>query len=155
MKEGLPMRTYRFTRIGLLVLAAVVAVTAIPGSIWVVPTMPLDWIKAGPFTDWTVPAIALGLVGIVAAFTFVLLLVRPWAGALASVATGAAIVTFELVEVGVVGWTLTDPGPSYFQSWLQSIYLVVGSIQVLLAVRLWLGRRGEAPRLPLIHPAGA
>jgi hypothetical protein len=149
------MRRQTLTRIGLLVLSGLVAITAIPGAIWVVPTIPLDWIKAGPFTDWTIPAIALGLVGFAAAVTFVLLLVRPWAGALASVAVGAAMVTFELVEVAVVGWTLSDPGPGYFQAWLQSVYLVVGSAMVLLGIRLWLGTRDAAPRLPIVHPAGA
>jgi hypothetical protein len=65
------------------------------------------------------------------------------------------MVVFELVEIAVVGWTLTDPGPAYFQSWLQSFYLIVGSLQVLLGIRLWIGRRDEAPRLRFVHPAGA
>ena len=39
-------------RIALLILHALVAVSAIAGAIWVVPTMPLEWIKAGPFEDW-------------------------------------------------------------------------------------------------------
>src|SRR5512145_3326285 len=103
-------------RVGLLVLAGLVAVTAIPSAFLVVPTMPLDWIKAGPFTDWTVPAIALFIVGVVAAATFVLLLVRPWLGALASVVAGAAMIGFELVEIAVVGWTLGDPELSGFQA---------------------------------------
>jgi hypothetical protein len=149
------MRRHTITRIGLLLLSGFVAVTAIPGAIWVVPTIPLDWIKAGPFSDWTIPAIALGLVGFAAAATFVLLLVRAWAGALASIAVGAAMVIFELVEVAVVGWTLSDPGPGYFQAWLQSVYLVVGSAMILFGVRLWLGTRDQAPPLPIVHPAGA
>jgi hypothetical protein len=97
------------TRIALLVLHALVAVSAIGGAIWVVPTMPLDWIKAGPFTDWTVPALALGLVGVLAAVSFVAVLRRPWLGALASVVAGAAMIAFELVEIGVVGWTPRRP----------------------------------------------
>src|SRR5688572_138816 len=96
-------------RIGLLVLHGFVAISAIAGAIWVVPTMPMEWIKYGPFTDWTIPAIALGFVGVLAAGTFVLVVVRPWAGALASIVAGAAMILFELVEIGVVGWTLTDP----------------------------------------------
>ena len=47
------------TRIGLLILNGFVAISAIAGAIWVVPTMPMEWIKYGPFTDWTIPAIAL------------------------------------------------------------------------------------------------
>ncbi|MGZ6372926.1 MAG: hypothetical protein ACXWL8_05975 [Candidatus Limnocylindria bacterium] len=38
-------------RIGLIVLDAFVAFTAIYGAIWVVPTIPLEWLKHGPFTD--------------------------------------------------------------------------------------------------------
>jgi hypothetical protein len=140
-------------RVGLLVLSGFVAVSAIAGAIWVVPTMPLEWLKYGPFTDWTVPAIALGLVGVVAAVTFVALLVRPWAGALLSILAGLAMVVFELVEIGVVGWTLTDPTLEGFQKSLQVVYLVVGSVQAVLGWLLWRATRTAAPPIPLLHPA--
>ena len=144
------------TRIALLVLHALVAVSAIAGAIWVVPTMPLEWIQAGPFEDWTIPALALGFVGVIAGASFVALLVRPWLGGLASVVAGTAMIAFELVEIAVVGWTLADPElKGYFQAWLQPIYLLVGSGQLLLGVGLWVSRRDEAPTLPLIHPAPA
>ena len=142
-------------RIGLLVLHGLLAVSAIAGAIWVVPTMPMEWIKYGPFTDWTIPAIALGFVGVVAAAAFVLLLVEPWAGALASIATGIGIIVFEIVEIGVVGWTLTDPTLEGFQKSLQLVYLIVGSAQLLLGVALWLATRRSAPPIPLIHPTPA
>ena len=142
------------SRIALLVVHGLVALTAIGGAIWVVPTMPLDWIKAGPFADWTLPAIALGFVGLIAAAAFVAVIVRPWLGALASVAAGSAMIVFELVEIAVVGWTLADPRLNgYFQAWLQPIFLGVGSIQLLLGVRLWFEQRAEAPTLPFIHTA--
>jgi hypothetical protein len=150
------MRTRWFTpiRIGLLVLSGFVAISAIGGAIWVVPTMPLEWIKAGPFTDWTIPAIALGAVGVFAAAVFVALVVRPWLGALGSVAAGVAMIVFELVEIGVVGWTLSDPAlEGWFQAWLQLVYLIVGSVQVVLGWALWAQTRRSAPRLPLLHPA--
>lgn len=144
------------TRIALLALHALVAISAVGGAIWVVPTMPPEWIKAGPFTDWTLPALALAFVGVLAGAAFVAVLIRPWLGALASVVAGAAMITFELVEIGVVGWTLSDPAlQGYFQAWLQPIYLVVGSAQLLLGIGLWMARRAEAPPLPLIHPAPA
>lgn len=142
-------------RIGLVVVNGFVAVSAIAGAIWVVPTMPLEWIKFGPFTDWTIPAIALGFVGVIAAITAVLVLVRPWAGALASIVAGAAMVAFELVEIGVVGWTLTDPSLEGFQKSLQVVYLVVGALQAGLGTGLWMATRRTAPILPLIHPAVA
>jgi hypothetical protein len=131
------------TRVALLVLHAFVAATALAGAIWVVPTMPLDWIKAGPFDDWTIPALALGFVGLLAATAFIVVLRRPRYGAAASIAVGAAMIAFEVVEIGVVGWTLTDPElEGYFQAWLQVVYLAVGSAQVLLGIGLWLARPG-------------
>jgi hypothetical protein len=141
------------TRAALLILHAIVALTAIGGAIWVVPTMPVEWIKAGPFEDWTIPAISLGLVGVIAAVAFAAVVMRPWLGSLVSMAAGAAMVVFELVEIAVVGWTLTDPRMGgYFQAWLQPIYLAVGSAQLLLGIRLWTEQRDLAPALPLIHP---
>lgn len=137
----------------LVILAAFVATSAIAGAIWVVPTMPLEWLKFGPFTDWTVPAIALGFCGVIAAVTTVLLLVRPWAGALASVVAGLAMVVFELVEIGVVGWTLSDPTLEGFQKSLQLVYLVVGSVQAVLGYALWASVRRSAPPIPILHPA--
>ena len=142
-------------RIGLLVLDGFLAVSAIAGAFLVVPTMPMEWLKAGPFTDWTIPAIALGFVGFLATAAFLAVLRRRWLGAVASVVVGVGIIVFELVEIGVVGWTLSDPGPSYFPSWLQLIYLIVGSVQLLLGIRLWLATRDAAPVLPIIHPAAA
>jgi hypothetical protein len=140
----------------LVILHAFVAVSAIGGAIWVVPTMPLEWIRSGPFTDWTIPAVALGSVGLLAAVAFATLLVRPWLGALASIVAGTAMVTFELVEIGVVGWTLADPElAGNFVAWLQLVYLVVGSAQVLLGVALWSRARDSAPILPIIHPQAA
>jgi hypothetical protein len=141
------------TRIGLLILNGFVAISAIAGAIWVVPTMPMEWIKAGPFTDWTIPALALGAVGLFAAAVVVALLVRPWLGALGSMLAGVAMVVFELVEIGVVGWTLSDPSLAGFQKSLQLVYLVVGSAQALLGWRLWLATREAAPSLPILHPA--
>ncbi|HSK92935.1 MAG TPA: hypothetical protein VLA76_02615 [Candidatus Angelobacter sp.] len=142
-------------RILLVVLNAFVAISAIAGAIWVVPTMPLDWIKAGPFTDWTIPAFALGSVGTVAAVAAVALVVRPWLGALVSAIAGVAMIAFELVEIGVVGWTLADPRLPIFQASLQLVYLIVGSLQVLLAALVWRATRTEAPPIPIIHPAPA
>ena len=141
------------TRIGLLILNGIVAVSAIAGAIWVVPTMPMEWIKYGPFTDWTIPAIALGAVGVFAAATFVALLWRPWLGALLSIFAGVAMVVFELVEIGVVGWTLSDPTLSGFQKSLQLVYLIVGSGQALLGWWLWRSTRETAPTLSILHPA--
>lgn len=133
------------SRLVLILLHGFVAFTAIFGAILVVPTMPLAWIKAGPFTDWTVPAIALGLlVGGSAVVAVLLLIADARLGAFASMVAGAAIVAFELVEITVVGFTLTEFGPDEPVAWLQVVYLVVGATQLVLAYRLW--RRVAEPR---------
>lgn len=138
------------TRIGLVALNAFVAFTAIYGAIFVVPTIPLEWLKYGPFTDFTVPALALGiLVGGSASLAAILLLIRPWAGAVATIAAGVMIIGFELVEVGVVGFTLIEYDASQFQAWLQVIYLALGTLQVFFGYRMWrrLEPRVERPSL--------
>ena len=125
-------------RIGLVALNAFVAFTAIYGAILVVPTIPLEWLKYGPFTDYTFPALALGiLVGGSASLAALLLLVRPTIGAAATIVAGLMIIGFELVEIGVVGFTLIEYDASQFQAWLQVIYLALGSLQVLFGYRLW------------------
>lgn len=141
-------------RVVLVLLSGFVAVSALPSAFLVVPTMPLDWIRAGPFTDWTIPAIALGFVGVVAAAAVAALLWRPWSGALASIIAGLVMVAFELVEIGVVGWTLTNPElTGQFQAWLQLLYLVVGTAQMLGGALLWWRLRGTAPDFRLFGPA--
>jgi hypothetical protein len=140
-------------RSALIVLGGFVAISAIAGAIWVVPTMPLEWLKAGPFTDWTIPALALGFCGGLAAVTTIALFVRPWAGALLSIVAGLAMVVFEVVEIGVVGWTLSDPTLSGFQKSLQLVYLIVGGSQILLGAMLWARTRRGAPVIPVLHPA--
>jgi hypothetical protein len=66
------------------------------------------------------------------------------------------MVVFALVEVGVVGWTLSDPLlPDGFQKSLQLVYLIVGSVQALLGIVLWLAEREEAPVIPVLHPSAA
>ena len=140
------------TRIGLVVLNAFVAFTAISGAIFVVPTIPLEWLQYGPFTDYTVPALALGiLVGGSSLLAAILLLVRPVAGAVATVVAGVIVIGFELVEIGVVGFTLIEYDAAQFQAWLQVIYLALGALQVLFGYRLWRRAHLPAPRIALAH----
>jgi hypothetical protein len=137
-------------RIGLIVLNAFVAFTAIYGALFVVQTIPLDWLKHGPFTDYTIPAIALGvLVGGSASLATVLLMVRPAIGATATVVAGLMIIGFELVEIGVVGFTLIEYDASQPQAWLQVLYLALGSLQVVFGYRSWRGAGARAPRIGL------
>lgn len=124
----------------LAALAAFMALTAIQGAIFVVPTMPRSVLHQGVlalFPDFTIPALALGLLcGGSALVAFVAVLVRPKLGALASIVAGIFMIVFELIEIVVVGFTPVQT-PDQFPAWLQVIYLVVGGAMVILGARLW------------------
>jgi hypothetical protein len=111
-----------------------------------VPTIPREWLTKGiitPFADTTIPAIALGVLcggSALAAMAGVLL--RPRLGALLSIASGALMVGFELVEILVVGFTPVMY-PTQFPAWLQPFYILVGSGVALLGWRLWKAETGS------------
>jgi hypothetical protein len=127
-------------------LAAFMALTAIQGAIFVVPTMPRSVLHQGIlalFSDFTVPALALGvLCGGAALVTLVMVFVRPQVGALAAIVAGAFMFGFELVEIVVVGFTPMQT-PDQFPAWLQVVYLLVGGVLVFLGVRLWKAEKGS------------
>jgi hypothetical protein len=134
----------------LVVLQAFVAVTAIAGALFVVPTLPPDWLQRGPMTDYTIPAIVLGVVcGGSAVVALLLLLVdSPNAGA-ASMVAGAMMIAFELVEIAVVGLSVLVHGADNPVSWLQVFYIGVGAVAITLGYRLWhLGATPWAVRRP-------
>lgn len=137
---------YRRLRIPLIALEAFVAVTAIYGAIFVVPTIPRAWLHAGliaPFADTTIPALALGIIcGCGALIALTSVLAWPVIGAVASVVAGAAMVVFELVEILVVGFTAAMY-PTQPVAWLQVVYIVVGSAMVVLGARLWKATTGS------------
>jgi hypothetical protein len=151
-------RIVRFLLIGLQVF---LGIGAVGGALWVVPTLPPEWLAGTPFPDYAVPALALGVVvgggAFLAAAT--LLCREPW-GVLVSIAVGLAIAVFEVVETMVVGldiWLhalgLTPaieqglPGISLEEVtlllgipvplWLQPFYFGLGIVIAALALRLW------------------
>ena len=126
------------TRVTLVVLQAFVAVTTIFGALLVVPTLPLEWLQRGPMTDFTIPAIVLGVVcgGSAVVALLLLLLDSPHAG-VASMVAGAMMIAFELVEIYVVGLSILVHGADNPVSWLQIFYIGVGAIAVALGYRLW------------------
>lgn len=137
-------------RSALAVLAAFMAVTTISGAILVVPAMPHDVLHKGIlalFPDYTIPALALGvLCGGAAVVAFILVLWRPRFGAVAAVIAGAFMIAFELVEIVVVGFTPAQT-PDQWPAWLQVVYLVVGGALMALGARLWKAETGSyAPR---------
>jgi hypothetical protein len=93
----------RIAFIALVILQAFLAATAISGAIWVIPSQPTSLLAGSPFPDYTLPAVALGIIGAGALVSVGLLFVRPRAGALLSIGVGTAIIIFELVETAVIG----------------------------------------------------
>lgn len=132
-----PMERQIVLRLTLAAVTAFLAVTAIAGAVFAIPTLPNEYLLRGPFTDYTIPALALGiLVGGSALLAAVLVLLRPVAGALIAILSGVLIVIFELVEIAVIGLTAVDQ-PTQPVAWLQEFYLAVGAIIIALGVILW------------------
>jgi hypothetical protein len=131
---------HRQLRGALAVLVALVAFTTIQGAIFVVPTLPLAWLHQGlvaPFGDYTIPALALGILcGGSALLALITLLMRVRIGALLTVVAGMLMVGFELVEIVIVGFTPVLY-PTQPPAWLQVFYLGVGSAMVVLGGLLW------------------
>src|SRR5579864_6840175 len=127
----------------LIALELFLAATAIFGAIWVVPSQPIALLAGSPFADYTVPAVALGLVGVAALASAALLFVQRRLGVLVSIAIGVAIIVFELVETSVIGLDV----------WLQPFYVLVGLLIIVLALVLDPIRvkAGHAPALPIIR----
>lgn len=145
-----PATTYHHTywrlRVPLIALEAFVALTAIYGAIVVVPTLPPEWLRAGlvaPFTDFTIPALALGILcGGGSLIALISVLAWPPIGAITSVVAGAVMVVFELVETLVVGFTAAIY-PTQPVAWLQVLYIVVGLAIAALGARLWKAETGS------------
>jgi hypothetical protein len=130
------------SRLLLFVLAVFVAFTTLFGAWLVVPDLPPEWIEGSIFADYTIPAIALGFVGILAIIAALTLLIRPEVAGLPSILTGAAMVTFELVEIAVVGLSIIDHGVDEPVAWLQIVYIAIGLLQIAFGFALW---RATAP----------
>ena len=130
----------------LFVLAAFIAVTAIAGALFVVPGLPPEWIDGGPFADYTVPAVTLGFVGVLAVMTMLALVIRPDIAGAAAVTAGAAMVAFELVEIGVVGFSLLEYGVGEPVAWLQVVYVAIGLITTGMGGALWVATADDRRR---------
>ncbi len=129
--------SYLRRRIALLILDGFLAVTALWGALLVVPQLPTSLLRSGPFTDFTVPAFALGSVGILATAGGLAIWWRPPFAAIASIVAGGAVVVFEIVEAAMVGSLLNVPAGlndrGYVALWLQPFYALVGVGIICLA----------------------
>jgi hypothetical protein len=153
----------RVRRYALVGLNLFLAANAAAGALWVVPALPREWLAGTPFHDYTIPALALGLVvGLGALVAAILLLVQPWAGEFASGIVGAGMMVFELVEASVIGGDMwlhllgvvpitkglpaTDvtgiPAPLGIPLplWQQPVFFLLGAVMFLVALSLWRGR---------------
>jgi hypothetical protein len=132
------------TRTTLLALEGFVAFTALFGAVFVVPTLPLDWIRTGPLADFTIPAVALGVfVGGSAVVAFGLLTLDHRWSAVASMIAGALIIVFEFVEIAVVGLAVIQHGAENLVSWLQLVCIGLGVAGMTLGYHLW-----QSPAIP-------
>jgi hypothetical protein len=113
------------TRVALVVLNTFLGLTAVVGGLllgWYEPP-PVELLRGSPFGSYSIPALFLLVVmGAV--------LLRHELGAPASGVAGAMTMCFEVVQMLIIGFSL-----------LQILYLVVGVLSVLLAVRMWRARR--------------
>ena len=169
-----PAMLDRATRFTLVALQLFLGITTLFGAVRVVPLLPLEWLTGTPFPDYTVPALALGAIGIGALVSAALLALNPGWGVLLTILVGAAMATFELVETLVIGldvWLYAlhlaphpDPSsPSLAGAdvgtflgiptplWLQPFYFVYGLVLTLLAVRLFV--HGVRPAVRRVHAA--
>jgi len=124
-------------RATLIVLQSFVAFTTMFGAFLVVPTLPLDWLQRGPMTDYTIPAIALGLVGVSAIVSVVLLVLGSTHAPVVTMISGAMMIAFEFVEIAIVGFAILVHGADNPVSWLQVVYIAIGVVVMALAYRLW------------------
>jgi hypothetical protein len=126
------------TRKMLIPLQVVVAVAAVIGALVVVPGLPLDWIRRGPMTDFTVPAIALGLfVGGSAVVALGLLITDSRSAGVAAMVAGALIIAFEFVEIWVIGFAILVRGIDDPLAWWQVACIAIGVIGMALGYHLW------------------
>ena len=131
----------------LAVLTAFLAVTTIAGAVFVVPTLPLEWLVGSIFADYTVPAVALACVGGLSVVAFGAVLFRPEIAGAAAVAAGNAMVVFELGEIWAVGFSLVEYGASEPVAWLQVAYIVIGLVTAGAGLSLWRATAADRERL--------
>jgi hypothetical protein len=152
------MNLDRAARFALVGLNLFLGVNAVLGAVAVMPALPPPWLAGTPFLDYTIPALALGAVGAVALLAAAALLFREEWGVRLSIAAGAGVAAFEVVETLVVGldvWlhalglaptlgkglpgTSLEGGPAPLgvplPLWLQPAFFALGLVIVALALR--------------------
>jgi len=131
-KVGVAMEEKQGIRIALVTVDLFAAVSAIVGAIGLVVgfmNIPLSVLSGSPFTDFTVPALLLGVVvGGSALAAATIEVFGPWRFmALASAAAGCVMAGWIMVEVAMIG----------LGSWMQPFYFAVGLLMIALAGLRW------------------
>jgi hypothetical protein len=128
--------TDRRTLRGILIaLEFFIATTTIAGAVFVVPGLPLAWLEGSIFTDYLVPALALGAIcGGSALIAAALTAWRPDVGGPASIIAGVAMAIFELVEIASLH--AADPAQAGPAVLLQAFYLTLGLVVAGLGMLL-------------------
>jgi hypothetical protein len=129
-------------RVALVVAEVFLGLTSVVGMIGILSggiQFPKEWLHGTPFTDYTVPAICLGVLvgGTSIAAAIALLLGHPVALGLSG-AAGLSIIVFELVEVTVTGYAPVGLA-------LQLFYVAVGIVILGLTGALWTASRRTRP----------
>jgi hypothetical protein len=127
-----PAMSEKRVRIAVVAVDLFEAVSAAVGAVGLVVgfmNIPVSVLSATPFTDFTVPALVLGLVvgGSALVAAVVAVLGPPQFDALVSAAAGCVTVGWLVSEIAWIG----------FGSSLQVIYLLVGLLMIALAGLLW------------------
>ena len=123
---------HKLVRIALVVLEALVTLSAIAGGVSLVTgtiTFPIAWLQGTPFSDYTIPALVLAIVvggsALLAAAT--VFIQREWA-VLVSVAAGLLIAGYEVVHFALIDHL----------DWFYASYFVLGLAIFALAAYLWM-----------------
>jgi len=135
--------THKGIRITLLVIEAFVGLSALGGGIAILQgvvfgfVLPLAWLAGTPFSDYTIPGLALVIVvggsALLAAAT--VFIEREWA-VLVSVLAGLFMAGYEVVEVVSLDSKFGDALPTFLG--LQLVYSVLGLAVFGLAGFLWM-----------------
>ena len=95
--------------------------------------MPVSYLNGSPFSDYTIPGLALGLIlGVLPLITFVgVRRAYPWAW-YASFSVGCGLVIFETVEVLIIPYNILQPV-------FYTVGVLIAAITLLPAVRRYCG----------------
>jgi hypothetical protein len=141
--QQLPPRKHEVIRIALLAIAAFIATSAIEGGVAVLGgvvfgyKLPLSWLAGTPFSDYTIPGLALAVVvggsALLAAAT--VFIHREWA-VFVSVVAGLMMTGYLVVEIVSIDSKLGDALPTALA--VQLFYSVLGVALIGLGGFLWM-----------------